>query len=216
MRQPPSTRSVSITKRARKGEPPAELVKRALQQVKVGQVMSGPVACPLRADLDSIEGLFLQTDAQALVVIDEDGVPCGVITKTDLVVQHFAAADAANYEAAPLEANLSKIGSEDADETEDESAQWGFQADDEQPCCKAVQLMSPQVTTVDASQSLLDALEIIEHEQVFTLPVVDESATLVGMLSARDLVDWLGDCIGAGRRMRPWPAEGDARRDRLH
>lgn len=165
-----TSKAPSRTRARGDGSPKAQqrLVRELMDQILVSEVMAKPVACWLYATLDAVEALFLESDAQAIAVVDDEGKPQGIITKTDLVMQHFSSEDGGPSRELP-----------------------------------AARLMSPAVATTIASSSLGDVLRIVEREQIYTLPVVasEEDGTLVGMLCPRQIVDWLGRCFGAGRRI---------------
>ena len=53
---------------------------------------------------------------------------------------------------------------------------------------RAMDLMSPSLTTIKLGDSFEDAIAIVEEERIRHLPVVDDDGRLVGLLTQTDLL----------------------------
>ena len=57
-------------------------------------------------------------------------------------------------------------------------------------------IMTPAVYSVTPETTVADATAVIAFEGMHHLPVVDASGTLVGMVSALDVLDWIARPAG--------------------
>jgi CBS domain-containing protein len=64
------------------------------------------------------------------------------------------------------------------------------------PDATADQIMMPMVFAVEEDAPIGEAAALMAGERVHRLPVVDGKGTVVGILSALDLVRWLGQLAG--------------------
>jgi CBS domain-containing protein len=64
------------------------------------------------------------------------------------------------------------------------------------PDATAEQVMMPMVFAVEESAPIGDAAALMAGERVHRLPVIDGEGAVVGILSALDLVRWLGQLAG--------------------
>jgi CBS domain-containing protein len=142
----------------------------------LADVVSGSVTC-LTADvaLDDAVSLFLGEGLDAAPVVDHDGYPFGMITKTDLLRE------------------IAERGV--LEEQRDE----GPSRDGIDGACHVVEptrrlvsdVMAPLAFTLCETDTLLDAAGMMETEGVHALPVVDGSGRVVGLFSAADFGRWL-------------------------
>lgn len=140
----------------------------------VTKVMASPVVTvdedtPLRYLLR----LFVSAGIGAAPVLNPRGEPVGVVSKTDVL--------RALYE------NPSLAGTELADELEAEP-----DLPDRDSGIRASNLMTPAPLTIPESASVAEAASIMAREHVHRLFVVGQAGTLSGVVSAMDLVSWLG------------------------
>ncbi len=144
----------------------------------VTAVMASPVvtvdaATPVRALLR----LFVAGGIGAAPVVKQGGEPLGVVSKTDVL--------RALYE------DPSCAGAAVAAELEQEAP---LPAEDSE--VRAGDLMTPAPLTVPESASVAEAASLMAREHVHRLFVVGPEGTLAGVISAMDVVSWLG---GEGR-----------------
>ncbi len=140
----------------------------------VTKVMASPVVTvdedtPLRYLLR----LFVSAGIGAAPVLNPRGEPVGVVSKTDVL--------RALYE------NPSLAGTELADELEAEP-----DVPERDSGIRASNLMTPAPLTIPESASVAEAASIMAREHVHRLFVVGQAGTLSGVVSAMDLVSWLG------------------------
>ena len=57
-------------------------------------------------------------------------------------------------------------------------------------------IMTPSVYSFTPETPLADAIAVMAFEGLHHLPVVDEAGTLVGMVSALDVLDWIARQAG--------------------
>lgn len=63
---------------------------------------------------------------------------------------------------------------------------------------KVSDVMSTDLMTISPTQTVQDALLLVEHKKVGAIPVVDDSGKLVGILSVRDLLRVFINVLGIG------------------
>jgi len=124
----------------------------------VASLMTSFVYC-VREDarISAIADLLLDRGFSAVPVVDADGRPLGIVSKTDLL---------RHYQGRP---------SVDA---------------------RASEMMMSLVFVVDQRASIGDAAALMATEGVHRVAVVDHARAVVGVLSALDLVRWLGQASG--------------------
>lgn len=140
----------------------------------VNTVMASPVVTvDAEAPVRYLLRLFVTAGIGAAPVVNPRGEPVGVVSKTDVL--------RALYE------DLSFAGPQVADELE---AERDLPARDSG--VRASDLMTPAPLTVPESASVAEAASIMAREHVHRLFVVGQAGTLTGVVSAMDLVSWLG------------------------
>jgi CBS domain-containing protein/CheY-like chemotaxis protein len=154
----------------------------------ISAIMTTDVIC-VRRDLgiEALMSIFLDRRIGAVPVVDADGFPIGLVSKTDLVRHRFEDADGDEVRFDPAE--LGDIGFHVAPAS---ATQVG-------------DIMMPLVYTLrdDEPVSLAAALMTVEH--VHHVPVVDHDGRVVGMVSSFDFARWIAESA------MPAP-EGDAGR----
>jgi Mg/Co/Ni transporter MgtE len=130
--------------------------------IPVAAAMSCDVTCvTLDISVEAVASLFLDERIGAVPVVDYEGYPIGIVSKTDLVRDIFGGGGEAAYRLAAL----------DRQELTD--------------------LMTPVVYTVRDNDSLATAATVISEHRVHHAPVVDAEGRCVGMISAFDLARWI-------------------------
>jgi CBS-domain-containing membrane protein len=128
-------------------------------------VMSRELICA-RSDLPiaSVLGVMLRHHIGCLPIVDERRRPVGVITKLDLVEQIEAAMRCSGRG----EAMPSDLVARTADD-----------------------VMMPLALTLDTTATVAHAAAMMTSEDTHHVLVVDQSRTLVGIVSAKDIVRWV-------------------------
>ncbi len=129
--------------------------------------------------LEAAMDLMMQAEIGHLPVVDDDGTLVGILSKTDLVREHFI-----NGETGATEVRIpGKNGVT-------YSPGPGFHEAVEAQKSVA-DLMSTRVRTVRDDATVAEAALAMSKHRVHGLPVVSGKNALVGFLSAFDIVDWV-------------------------
>ncbi|MCK6552778.1 CBS domain-containing protein [Myxococcota bacterium] len=141
----------------------------------VGEVMTRDVVC-VRSDLgiDSVRELLLARGFGGAPVVDDDGHPIGIISKTDLL---RAEVDSLGGREVAVPAPAS---SDDID-TLDLPPQGRTVGD----------VMRPSVMAVGESAPICEAAAVMAGEHVHRVPVVASDGKVVGILSSLDVLRWI-------------------------
>jgi CBS domain-containing protein len=155
-------------------DPDLERVPTIADLVPVTQIMAREVTCAHR-DLaaPAVVDLIVRNRIGCIPVVDELGRPIGMITKLDLVEQMIAIErDPAEIEAA---------------------AYW-------RPTT-ANDLMIPLAITLGERATIAHAAALMASDDVHHIPIIDDSARIIGIVSTMDVVRWLAknDGFGQGR-----------------
>lgn len=141
----------------------------------VAQLMSRDVLC-VRDDmsLEAVRALMLERGIGGAPVVDENGMPRGVVSKTDLV---------------------RALGEGEPDWDAGETMPYGFHVE---PIARALvrDVMTPIVIALPLSSSVADAAELMVSRNVHRVIVVDADGAVVGLVSAMDVVRWLAITSG--------------------
>jgi CBS domain-containing protein len=140
----------------------------------VTAVMASPVVVvDLETPVRALLRLFVAGSIGAVPVVNPRGEPVGVVSKTDVL--------RAIYEdptcAGPGVAGKSEVEPDLPTRSSD---------------VRASDLMTPDPLTVPESASVAEAASIMAREHVHRLFVTGQAGTLAGVVSAMDLVSWLG------------------------
>lgn len=138
----------------------------------VKSVMSQNATCA-RADasLETIAALFLEDGLTAVPVLDADGRPIGLVSKTDL---------------------LREV--RDRGEIPDASLPRGMHVVPDALVC-AGDVMTPLVFAVLENATLGQAIPLMAFEHVHHAPVVTADGRVVGVLSSMDVLRWLSTTL---------------------
>ena len=120
--------------------------------------------------------LFVDKGISAAPVVDAQGRPIGFVSKTDVARQ------------------LHKPGSGEGSESATQVQPWWDAERLSQLTVGAI--MTPAVYSFTPETTVADATAVMAFEGTHHLPVVDESGTLVGMVSALDVLDWMARQAG--------------------
>ncbi|MCA9523924.1 MAG: CBS domain-containing protein [Myxococcales bacterium] len=151
--------------------------------MRVADVMTGQVIC-LRPDMsvESVTQLFLEHRISGAPVIDDDGRPIGVISKTDLVRESFDRDSLTEWDVTPT----------------DDDTREGFHVQRETRATVA-EVMTPVVVTLEASAPITEAARLMIEQRIHRIPVVSDTGRVVGIVSAVDLLGPIANQTPADR-----------------
>jgi CBS domain-containing protein len=149
-------------------QPAAQLL--AADQTRIAEIMTRG-AITVRADLslEQLVELFLDQGISRVPVVDDDGHPIGVVSKTDLVIAQHERGDT----------DISQAGANGRDRHVHEVG--GIVRD----------IMTPIAFTLPETSSIGEAARRMLADNVHAVPVVSAENQLVGVLSATDIVAWV-------------------------
>ncbi|HEX9103349.1 MAG TPA: CBS domain-containing protein [Polyangia bacterium] len=135
---------------------------------RVSEIMTGDLTC-VTSDLglESVAALLLDAQIGAVPVVDYEGFPVGILSKTDLVRDGFDA-------------------SLDATTDQSDTQQLTLRT-----CSRVFDVMKQPVRCVREDATVVDAATLMLSEHLHHLPVIDAQGRLVGMLSTFDLARWI-------------------------
>jgi|SoiMethySBSTD1v2_1073268.scaffolds.fasta_scaffold1825328_1 CBS-domain-containing membrane protein len=161
------------TSRARRPEDPAAGIGFLVAaDAPISTLMSRDILC-VREDLsaDAVRALLLERGIGAAPVVDAEGMPLGIITKTDLV------------------RGMAELGEPYAEEPEPRLPR-GFHLET-LPRATARDLMMPFVFALPIDTSVAQAAAFMASRGVHHVIVVDKQETVVGLFSTIDIARWL-------------------------
>jgi CBS domain-containing protein len=138
----------------------------------IADVMSRDVICVTRdVSIESLAALFLERGISAAPVVDGEGLPIGMVSKTDLVREQWERGDTSELSA--------------TDEVHD-----GMHV---AAVARATvgEIMMSVAFTLCEDEPLSRAAAIMATEHVHHLPIVDAEGKVVGILSSLDFVRWV-------------------------
>lgn len=168
----------------------------AAERTPVAQVMTKDVVCVTEdLDIGELTRLLLERNISGVPVVDPQGNPVGVVSKTDLLRDAFERPSTSGPE-------VTAQGRDDQGEAyaalgpgfQQEAGSRGVVRD----------IMTPVTYALRASTSIAQAAALMAFEGVHRLPIVaDTSSEIVGLLAALDVLQWLGEQNGYLTRPRP-------------
>lgn len=153
-------------------------MKRRLPELATGTPVTAVMASPVvtveaEAPVRALLRLFAAAGIGAAPVVNGRGELVGVVSKTDVLRAVYEDPSCAS------QGVENEIGDEPG----------GSEADS---AVRARHLMTPGPLTVGESASVAEAASLMAREHVHRLFVVGAAGTLAGVVSAMDLVSWLG------------------------
>ncbi|MGD9949286.1 MAG: DUF190 domain-containing protein [Desulfobulbus sp.] len=138
------------------------------RQLAVRDVMTkDPVSIKADSGLDEATSLLLSSIFTGLPVVDDKGVPVGVVTQGDLI----------NKGGLPLRLGLLAASGQD----DREAVMAGLQQK------QAQEVMTRPAVTISEDRPLTEAVDLMLAKRLKRLPVVNKGGMLVGMLSRLDI-----------------------------
>ncbi len=134
----------------------------------VCEIMTTDLTC-VTSDLalESVAALLLDAGIGAVPVVDYEGFPIGILTKTDLVRDGFDT-------------------SLDATADQSDTLQLTVRS-----CSRVLDVMAPTVLCVREDDTVAHAASVMLREHLHHLPVVEAQGRLIGMLSTFDFARWI-------------------------
>lgn len=148
----------------------------------VSKVMSKDVTC-VRPDvgLDELCTLFLSRGVSGVPVVDANGAPIGMVSKTDLIRAQREQDDL-------QEIDMGSARSPMSDEI-DLAAGYRIVS----PSLRTVgEIMTPVVLKLHESSNVGQAASLMAFDGVHRIPIVSDSGHVVGILSSMDILRWFG------------------------
>ncbi len=146
-------------------------------QTPIAAVMhTNPYRVTAQQPVRELLALFVDQGISAAPVVDEQGRPIGFVSKTDVVRQ------------------LHRPSPGERHESDTQIQPWWDAERLSQLTVGAI--MTPTVYSFPPETTVADATAAMAFEGMQHLPVVDESGTLVGMVSALDVLDWMARNAG--------------------
>jgi len=146
----------------------------AADRVAIAEVMQRDVTCVTRdVSVEALTGLFIERGISAVPVVDDDGFPIGIVSKTDLVRERWEDGDTVVASAPPPPGVLG--GMHEADVAR----------------ALVADVMMPLTYTLCEDDPLSRAAAVMDVERVHHLPVVAADGRVVGILSSLDFVHWV-------------------------
>jgi CBS domain-containing protein len=154
------------------------------ERTPLWQVMSPRVVC-VRADLgtDSLISILVALDLRAAPVVDDDGKPIGVVSRSDLLRHRREGEDGepALRLVGPYGGHGDYLGP-------------GFHTDVESE--RVADVMMCLAFSLPQTASLSRAAAVMAYEGVHQIPVVADDGGVVGLISSLDVVRWLAQHDG--------------------
>ena len=154
-------------------------VPRVAEETPIAAIMATDVLCVTAGvSVEALAALFLERSISAAPVVDAEGHPIGMVSKTDLVRDRFDTG---------AESDAAALPALDADGREVEPA--GFHLAAQYKIVSDV--MMPIAFTLQEHDSLAAAADLMAIERVHHVPVVSSDNRVVGIVSSLDFARWL-------------------------
>lgn len=154
----------------------------AWEDIPVSAMMTADVLA-VRPDvsLDALTEILLARGIGGVPVVDEEGRPVGVVSKTDLVEQHFVTGDTGEATARGWHASAGHY-----------RVQAGPGLHTERLPRESVDdVMTRAALTVPERTPLAEAAELMSRRGVHRVLVVSEDGTLAGIVTSTDIMRWV-------------------------
>jgi CBS domain-containing protein len=159
-----------------------KLMPAAASRTVIADVMTRDVQC-VTADVsvEALTAMFIERGVSGAPVVDEEGLPIGIVTKTDLVRMQYEEAGDVEIDERPLHVRSRGVEVE---------LPPGFHAE---RIARATvgEIMMPLAFTLEETQPLAHACALMAVEGVHRLPIVGSDGKIVGILSSLDVLRWV-------------------------
>jgi CBS domain-containing protein len=148
------------------------------ERASVSLIMTRGVICVDRdLSVEALTALFVEREINAVPVLDETGEPIGIVSKADVIREHYAITDPE----LPLE-HSQKHWDYDCGPTAHVESLGQAQVAD---------IMMPLVFTLREDASIARAAALMARKSVHQLPIVSGAGEIVGIVSSLDILRWL-------------------------
>jgi CBS domain-containing protein len=159
--------------------------------VSVVAIMSGDTICvDPELSLEGLLQLLLDHGISGAPVVDKQGRPLGVVSKTDLLRYQQDNAGLVELEPFPSES------------AEGVALEAGFHVEQIREG-KVKDIMTPVSFTLCENASVARAAALMAYEGIHRVPVTSASGTVIGLVSALDIARWVaeksGFCLRGGK-----------------
>ena len=131
--------------------------------------------------LDAVTGLFLERGISGVPVVDSDGRPIGMISKTDLLDERFVAGDTAEAHARGRQASRGHFRV---------VLEPGVHAETP-PCASVADAMTPAALTLLETAPVAEAAALMATRGIHRLLVVSDDGRVAGIITSSDIVRWV-------------------------
>jgi CBS domain-containing protein len=154
-------------------------------RVSVVTIMSGDTICvDPELGLEALLQMFLDHGISGAPVVDKQGRPIGVVSKTDLLQNQRETAGVLELEAAaPEDSNWSS------------KMELGFHLEQIREG-RVKDIMTPVSFTLSENASLARAAALMAYEGIHRVPVVSACGRVIGLISALDVARWVAETSG--------------------
>ena len=154
-----------------------ELLRARAESTAVSEVMSRSVVCLApEAQIDAVTEMFLDRGLSSAPVVDEDWLPLGMVSKTDLLRVY---------------AEQSGVGESLRERAAGSGGGHDVQA---APSSRVGDITMPYVLSLHEEAPVSVAAALMAYEGVHRIPIVASSGEVVGVISTLDIVRWVARC----------------------
>jgi CBS domain-containing protein len=132
--------------------------------------------------IETLASLLLDHRMSGVPVVNEEGQPVGVVSKTDLLRHLHERGDTPETEETRPSADIAALGP-------------GFHAT-RVDVTKVADIMMPVVFAIEQDVRIVEAAALMAGEGVHRLAVVDDKLAVIGIVSTLDVVRWVAENAG--------------------
>jgi CBS domain-containing protein len=164
------------------GEPRQDDLRGSAERVRLSEIMTPNVICvDPGLDLDALAALFLERGISGAPVVNDDGWPIGIVSKTDLLRQR--------YSEPGDDSPRQKVEGDELDTGPDVGVE---------PKRRAVvaDVMMPVTFALPQNETVARAAALMAFEGVHRVAVLGANGKVTGILSSLDVLRWLAQHAG--------------------
>jgi CBS domain-containing protein len=154
--------------------------RRGARRTMIGEVMSTEVVCVTPdVSVEQVTKLFLERDISGVPVVDAEGRPKGIVSKTDLLRDHEQHGETSEENPGPRT---------------QEGLGYGFGGGfhlAHLASATVEEVMTPVICALDSSCTVAEASALMAFEGIHRLLILSEQGEIVGLISSLDVLRWL-------------------------
>ncbi len=159
-------------------------------QVPVSEIMTSPVKfARVGTSVTALVDLFLRDGISAVPVLDENGTPMGVVSKTDLLERY--------YQESETREEYTRTRRKPRDSELELEFERGFHLEHLE-AVTVEEVMTPLIFGVNEQASISRAAALMAYENIHRVGVMNKNGKAVGIVSALDIMCWLARESGYG------------------